>query len=133
VKGGGVEPERMLEGQQLKSWVENTNMTDYLQSINSEKHLPQSPFTGDAFCFGVYIVNYYIPVPNQQQREGQCSKKKYLLRQYNVLQSPIFAIFDVLQNRIGLAVSLCLWYTVVDYMYWFLNLMNFPWLLKYGR
>ncbi len=35
---------------------ENTNMTDectqevvYLQSINSDKHLPQSPFTGKLF------------------------------------------------------------------------------------
>ena len=33
-----------------QSWVENTNMTEctqeigYLQSINSDKHLPQSPF-----------------------------------------------------------------------------------------
>jgi hypothetical protein len=40
-----------------QSWVENTNMTEctqeigYLQSINlnSDKHLPQSPFTGN-FC-----------------------------------------------------------------------------------
>jgi hypothetical protein len=34
----------------------------YLQSINSDKHLPQSPFTGQifymtTFCFVVYIVN----------------------------------------------------------------------------
>ncbi len=34
------------------SWVENTNITEctqeicYLQSKNSDKHLPQSPFTG---------------------------------------------------------------------------------------
>jgi hypothetical protein len=27
------------------------------------------------FCFGVYIVNYSMPVPNQQQCEGQCLKK----------------------------------------------------------
>ncbi len=36
-KGGGFEPERRLEGQQLFTyWL-------YLQSINSDKHLPQSP------------------------------------------------------------------------------------------
>ncbi len=35
-----------------QSWVENTNMTEctqeigYLQSINSDKHLPQNLFTG---------------------------------------------------------------------------------------
>ncbi len=35
-----------------QSWVKNTNMTEftqdigYLQSINSDKHLPQGPFTG---------------------------------------------------------------------------------------
>jgi hypothetical protein len=28
-----------------------------LQSINSDKHLPRSPFTHQFFCFGVYIVN----------------------------------------------------------------------------
>ncbi len=34
--GRGVEPERRLEGQQLnssQSWVENTNMTDYISSL----------------------------------------------------------------------------------------------------
>jgi hypothetical protein len=32
-------------------WVENTNMTDclYLQSINSDKQLPPSTFTGQHF------------------------------------------------------------------------------------
>ncbi len=35
------------------SWVENTNMAEstqeisYLKSTNSDKHLPQSPFTGN--------------------------------------------------------------------------------------
>ncbi len=33
-----------------QSWVENTNMlTVYLRSENSDKHLPQSPFTGQFF------------------------------------------------------------------------------------
>ncbi len=53
---GRVEPERRTEGQQGRgqitklSW--NTNMAEctqeigHLQSINSSKHLPQSPFTG---------------------------------------------------------------------------------------
>ncbi len=44
-----------------QSWVENTNMTDCisLQSIKSNKHLPQSPFIyldDDIFCvFLVYL------------------------------------------------------------------------------
>jgi hypothetical protein len=44
---GRVEPERRGE-YRSQSWVENTNMTKctqeigYLQSINSDKHLPQS-------------------------------------------------------------------------------------------
>jgi hypothetical protein len=48
--GGRVEPQRRFNSSQ--SWVENTNMTDCiytLQSINSEKHLKQSPFTGQFF------------------------------------------------------------------------------------
>jgi hypothetical protein len=54
--GDRVEPERREEGQQgrvqITSWIEKTNMTEcteeivYHQSINSDKHLPQSPFIG---------------------------------------------------------------------------------------
>ncbi len=40
---------RRLEGQHSQSWVENTNMNEYHQSINFKKHLPQSPFTGQFF------------------------------------------------------------------------------------
>jgi hypothetical protein len=42
-------------GSKSQSWVENTNMTEctqeigYLQSIDSDKHLPQSPFPGQFF------------------------------------------------------------------------------------
>jgi hypothetical protein len=53
---GRVEPERRVEGNRgayrYQSWVKNTSMTEcpqktgYLQSINSDKHLPQSPITG---------------------------------------------------------------------------------------
>jgi hypothetical protein len=38
-----------------QSWVENINMTEcmqeigYLQSMNSDKHLPKSPFAGKGF------------------------------------------------------------------------------------
>jgi hypothetical protein len=35
-----------------QSWVENTNMTECTQemgSLQSDKHLPQSPFTGKFF------------------------------------------------------------------------------------
>jgi hypothetical protein len=47
-KGWGVEPERRGGGATVhKAGVENTNMTVlYLQSINSDKHLPQTLFTG---------------------------------------------------------------------------------------
>jgi hypothetical protein len=54
------------KGNSSQSWVENTNMTDctvqYLHSMNSDKYLPQSPFTGKllemtTFYFGVYIAN----------------------------------------------------------------------------
>ncbi len=43
------------KGRGAQSWVEITNMTEftqeigYLQSINSHKHLLQSPFTGQFF------------------------------------------------------------------------------------
>jgi hypothetical protein len=59
--GGGGElnqraGERGNRGEhRLQSWVENTNMTEctqkigYLQSINSDKHLPQNPLTS-SFC-----------------------------------------------------------------------------------
>ncbi len=47
--GGVVENQREREGQhrrvQITSWVENTNMSEWTQEINSDKHLPQSPFT----------------------------------------------------------------------------------------
>ncbi len=45
---GEVEPKRRGEGNSSQSWAENTDMID-LQSINSDKHLPQSPFTGQFF------------------------------------------------------------------------------------
>ncbi len=48
--GGIVEPERRLEGNSSQSWVENTNGDWlYFQSVNSDKHLPQSPSTGKNF------------------------------------------------------------------------------------
>ncbi len=47
---GRVEPERRLEGQQFtKMGRKYQNDWLYLQSINSDKHLPQSPFTGQLF------------------------------------------------------------------------------------
>jgi hypothetical protein len=62
-KWGWVEPKRRLEGQQFiklgriyqHDWL-------YLQSINSDKHLLQSPFPSQffymmTFCFDVYKVN----------------------------------------------------------------------------
>jgi hypothetical protein len=48
--GGGVYPERRLEGQQFtKLGQKNQQYWMYLQSIISDKHLPQSPFTGQFF------------------------------------------------------------------------------------
>jgi hypothetical protein len=46
--GGRVEPERTLEGQQLSKLGQKYQLV-YLQSLNSDKHLPQSPFTGQFF------------------------------------------------------------------------------------
>jgi hypothetical protein len=43
------------------NWVKNTNMTEctqeigYLQSINSDNHLPQSPFTGQFFQMTTFL------------------------------------------------------------------------------
>ncbi len=47
-EGGRVEKERRLEGQKFpKNWVKKYQHDWlYLQSINSDKHMPQSPFTG---------------------------------------------------------------------------------------
>jgi hypothetical protein len=43
----GVEPERMLEGQELKKMCRKYKHDWlYLQSVNSDKHLLPSPFTG---------------------------------------------------------------------------------------
>jgi hypothetical protein len=45
--GRGVEPERRLEGQHFtKLGKKYQHDWLYLPSINSDKHLPQSPFTG---------------------------------------------------------------------------------------
>ncbi len=59
--GGRVEPERRLEEQQFTK-LDRKYQHDcmYLQSINSDKPLPQSPFTGQyfymtTFCFCVYV------------------------------------------------------------------------------
>ncbi len=44
-----------MESTDLKAGVENTDITEcsqeigYLQSINSDKHLPESPVTGQFF------------------------------------------------------------------------------------
>ncbi len=48
---GGGELERRLEGHQLftKLGWKDQHYSLYLQSINSNKHLPQSPFTGKFF------------------------------------------------------------------------------------
>ena len=59
LRGG---PERRLEGQQFTKLGQKYQHMMYLQSINSDKHLPQSPFTGKffqmtTFRFGFYIVN----------------------------------------------------------------------------
>ncbi len=58
-----MKPERRLEGHQLLPKLGRKYQHDglYLQSINSDRHRPQSPFTGQFFdddiSLGVYIVN----------------------------------------------------------------------------
>ncbi len=63
-QGKGGRPERTLEGQQATKlggrYKHNWHWL-YVQSINSDKHLPQSPFTGQyilmtTFCFSVFII-----------------------------------------------------------------------------
>ncbi len=71
-KGGGGgklnqrEGERGNRGQyRTQRWVENTNMTEctqelgYLQSINSCKYLPQSPYTGQFFQVRTFCIDFY--------------------------------------------------------------------------
>ncbi len=49
-EGGRIEPERRLEGHQFtKLGRKYQHDWLYLQSINSDKHLPQSPFIGQLF------------------------------------------------------------------------------------
>jgi hypothetical protein len=50
-EGGRVEPERRLEGQQFTKLGPKYqhDWRLYLQSINSDKHLPRSPFTNQFF------------------------------------------------------------------------------------
>ncbi len=53
--GGELNQREGERGSISKSWVENTSMAEctqeigYLQFVNSDKNLPQSPFTGK-FC-----------------------------------------------------------------------------------
>ncbi len=50
MEGGRVEPVRRLEGQQFtKLGQKYQHDWLYLHYINSDKHLPQSPFTGQFF------------------------------------------------------------------------------------
>jgi hypothetical protein len=48
-EGGRVETERRLEGQQFTKLGRKYQQYEYLQSINSDEHLPQNPFTGNFF------------------------------------------------------------------------------------
>ncbi len=85
--GGRVEPERRGEGNRgeyrSQSWVENTNMTEcmqkigYLQSIISDIHLPQSPFTGKFFQMATFCIDFlcliffgYMPHGNELSKKG---------------------------------------------------------------
>jgi hypothetical protein len=60
--GGDLNQREGERGNSSPSWVKNTNVTDCLQSIKSDKHLPQIPLTGrffkmTNFCYDVRIVN----------------------------------------------------------------------------
>jgi hypothetical protein len=54
------------EGYTSQSWVENTNTSErtqeigYLLSVNYEKHLPQSPFTGYMTTFCIDSMDTYF-------------------------------------------------------------------------
>ncbi len=47
--GGGGGRWTREKGNSSQSWVENATMTEYLRSINSDKHLPQSHLAGQFF------------------------------------------------------------------------------------
>ncbi len=54
-----IEQERRLEGQQFtKLGIKYEYDWLYLQSINSDKHLPQSPFTGSFFRWRHFTLVY---------------------------------------------------------------------------
>ncbi len=61
-RGGRVKPERSLEGQQFTKLGRKCHHDcQYLQSINSDKHLVRSSFVGQFFLdndilLGVYII-----------------------------------------------------------------------------
>ncbi len=56
------EPERRLEGQQFtKLGRKYQHDLLYLQSINFDKHLPQSPFPGQYFYFALVSVQLISP------------------------------------------------------------------------
>ncbi len=65
-RGGGVEPERRLEGQQFtklgRKYQKYQHYWLYHQSIDADEHLPKNFCTGQyfwmtTFCFGVFTVN----------------------------------------------------------------------------
>ncbi len=60
------EGERVNRGEySSQSWVVNSSMaecrqvTGYLLSINSYKHLPQNPFTGKIFYMTTFCIDFY--------------------------------------------------------------------------
>jgi hypothetical protein len=59
-EGGGGEPERMLEGQQFTQ-LGRKYQHDWLnlQCITSDKHLPQSSFTGQFFTMTTFFIASY--------------------------------------------------------------------------
>jgi hypothetical protein len=93
--GVRVEPERRLEAQQFtKPGQKYQHDGLYLQSINSNKQLAQSPFTGKFFkimtlCFGVYIVNYSMVLAKRRKFSfpSKDSKHKHCLIRKTSFQS----------------------------------------------
>jgi hypothetical protein len=60
--GGRVEPERRLGGQQFTRLSQKYQQHDwlYLQSINSDKHLPQSPLLVNFFTSYTFLLLFSL-------------------------------------------------------------------------
>jgi hypothetical protein len=98
-------------GSKSQSWVENTNMTEctqeigYLQSINTDKHLPQSPFLSQFFrwqhfalpsmsliflwgLYTQYLLCTVPPPPQTAEKHENCKRSPKLAAGSSVYRNP---------------------------------------------